>query len=193
MRPLDPIKQERIIDAVFAIAGSQGIAGINIAKISKEAGIGVGSLYTYFTNKDELIQAAYFSVENKITQQMYKDFDISLPVKVSLKRIYLNTLRYRLRHYNETVFIDQYIQSNYVQLNFEKQVADFELQNKPLYDLLKKGQQEGILNKVALFTATSFINGAIRSASNGMAQKLIPIKKQTIDECFTMMWRGIST
>ncbi|TDW51780.1 TetR family transcriptional regulator [Flavobacterium sp. 270] len=192
MKPLDPIKQERIIEAVFAIAGTQGIAGINIALISKEAGIGVGSIYTYFKNKEELIQAAFFSVEDKITKEMYAGFDIAIPVKISFKRIFMNTLKYRLRHYNQTVFIDQYIQSNYIQLNFDKQIKEFERKNSALYELINKGQKEGVLVKILPFTMICYIIGSIRSASNGMAQKYIPLKKQVIEECFNMMWKGIS-
>lgn len=192
MKPLDPIKQERIIEAVFAIAGTQGIAGINIALISKEAGIGVGSIYTYFKNKEELIQAAFFSVEDKITKEMYAGFDIAVPVKISFKRIFMNTLKYRLRHYNQTVFIDQYIQSNYIQLNFDKQIKQFERKNSALYELIQKGQKEGVLVKILPFTMICYIIGSIRSASNGMAQKYIPLKKQVVEECFNMMWKGIS-
>ncbi|MEN2401106.1 TetR/AcrR family transcriptional regulator [Flavobacterium sp. MC2016-06] len=193
MKPLDPIKEERIIEAVFTIAGIHGIAGINIARISKEAGIGVGSIYTYFKNKEELIQAAYVSVEDKITKEMYAGFDINIPVKISFKRIFMNTLKYRLRHYNETVFIDQYVQSNYVQLNFDKQIKDFEIKNSSLYDLIQKGQKEGVLVMFTPFTMICYIIGAIRSASNGIAQKFIPLQKQVIDDCFNMMWKGISS
>ncbi|KFF03040.1 TetR/AcrR family transcriptional regulator [Flavobacterium reichenbachii] len=191
MKPLDPVKQERIIEAVFTIAGTQGIAGINIAGISKEARIGVGSIYTYFKNKEELIQAAYFSVEDKITKEMYAGFDLDLEIKTSFKRIFMNTLKYRLRHYNETVFIDQYVQSNYVQLNFDKQIKEFEIKNEALYRLIEKGQKEGILSDAASFTLICFIFGAVRSASNGIAQNFILLKKQMIDECFNMMWKGI--
>ena len=124
---------------------------------------------------------------------MYKGYNADLPIRDSLKQIYINTLKYRLKHYNESVFIDQYIQSNYVQLNFVKQVKEFEEQNKPLYDLIKRGQSDGVITQLAPFTLISFINGAIRSSSNGIAQKLIPLKKQTIHACFDMVWKGIAS
>ena len=193
MRPLDPIKQEKILQAVFVITGRQGLTGININAISKQSGVGVGSIYTYFNNKEELIQAAYSYAEEKVTAFIYKQYDPSSPVKESLKYIYINTLNYRLKHHNETVFIDQYISSNFVQLNLEKQVKEFELQNKPLYDLIARGQKDEIITDTATaFTIINFINGAIRSCANGVAQKLIPLKKDTIEACFLMAWKGIS-
>ncbi len=192
MRPLDPAKQEKIIQSVFEITGKYGLAGINIADISKAAGVGAGTLYTYFKNKEEIVQSAYSSVEDKMTQKMYEQFDINMPVKQSLKLIYINMLNYRLNHYNETVFIDQYIQSNYIQLNFSKQMSEYELQNKPLYDLLNKGQKEGIIKMQAPIVLISFFDGAVRSCSTGIVQKLFPLNQQIIDDCFDLLWRGIT-
>jgi hypothetical protein len=126
-----------------------------------------------------------------MTQAMYRDFDIKLPVRQSLKKIYINMLNYRLNHYDETVFIDQYQQSGYIQLNFSKQLAEYEKQNKPLYDLLEKGQQEGIIKTLDAIVLISFFDGAVRSCSTGIIQKLFPLSQQLIDDCFDMAWRGL--
>ena len=192
MRPLDPDKREKIIQSVFLLAGREGLASVNIAGISKTAGIAIGTLYTYFKNKEEAIQSAYSSVEGQMTQKMYAHFDLNLPVRQSLKQIYLNMLNYRLNHYNETVFIDQYIQSNYIQLNFEKQMTEFEIQNKPLYDLLRKGQQEGLVKNSEIIMMISFFDGSVRACSTGIIQKLFPLTQEVTDHYFDMIWRGIT-
>ena len=192
MRPLDPIKKEKILQAVFSIVGQQGLADVQISTISEASGVGVGSIYTYFKTKEELIQAAYSYAEDKVTAIIYKGYDAGQPIKNSLKKIYINTLKYRLKHYNESVFIDQYIRSGYVQLNLKKQVREFELQNKPLYEIIARGQKEGVIIETKPFTLINFINGAIRSSSNGMAQRLISVSKDTIEICFLMTWKGIS-
>jgi len=192
MRPLDPDKREKILKSVYVLTGKQGLASVNISGISKTAGIAAGTLYTYFKNKEEVIQLAYLAVEDKMTQEMYRDFDINVPVRQSLKRIYINMLNYRLEHYDETVFIDQYQQSGYIQLNFSKQLAEYEKQNKPLYDLLEKGQQEGIIKTLDAIVLISFFDGAVRSCSTGIIQKLFPLNQQLIDDGFDMIWRGMS-
>ena len=150
MRPLDQDKREKILKSVFVLTGKQGLASVTISGISKTAGIAAGTLYIYFKNKEEVVQLAYAAVEDKMTQAMYCDFDINVPIKQSLKKIYINMLHYRLKNYNETVFIDQYQQSGYIQLNFSKQLAEYKKQNKTLYDLLEKGQNEGISDSTML-------------------------------------------
>ncbi len=192
MRPLDPDKRENILKAVFILTGKQGLASVTISGISKTALIATGTLYVYFKNKEELVQLAYAAVEDKLTQAMYRDFDINVPIRQSLKQIYINMLNYRLNNYDETVFIDQYIQSGYIQLNFSKQLAEYEKQNKPLYDLLEKGQQEGIIKALDAIILISFFDGAVRSCSTGIIQKLFSLSQQLIDDCFDMIWRGMS-
>ena len=192
MRPLDPDKREKILKSVYVLTGKQGLASVTISGISKTAEVAAGTLYIYFKNKAEVVQLAYAAVEDKMTQTMYRDFDINLPVRQSLKKIYINMLNYRLNHYDETVFIDQYQQSGYIQLNFSKQLAEYEKQNKPLYDLLEKGQREGIIKALDAIILISFFDGAVRSCSTGIIQKLFPLSQQLIDDCFDLAWRGIS-
>lgn len=192
MRPLDPDKKEKILNSVFVLTGKQGLASVTISGISKTAGIAAGTLYIYFKNKEEVVQLAYAAVEDKMTQAMYSDFDINIPIRQSLKKIYINMLNYRLNNYDETVFIDQYQQSGYIQINFAKQLAEYEKQNKPLYNLLEKGQQEGIIKAMDAIILISFFDGAVRSCSTGIIQKLFLLNQQLIDDCFDMIWRGMS-
>ncbi|MFH6991220.1 TetR/AcrR family transcriptional regulator [Flavobacterium sp. FlaQc-48] len=192
MRPLDPDKREKILKSVLVLTGKQGLASVTISGISKTAGIAVGTLYIYFKNKEEVVQLAYAAVEDKMTRAMYRDFDINVPIKQSLKQIYINMLNYRLNNYGETVFIDQYQQSGYIQLNFSKQLAEYERQNKPLYNLLEKGQKEEIIKALDAIILISFFDGAVRSCSTGIIQKLFPLSQQLIDDNFDMIWKGMS-
>lgn len=192
MRPLDPDKREKILKSVYALTGKHGLQSVTISGISKTAGIAAGTLYIYFKNKEEIIQLAYAAVEDKMTQEMYHNFDIQLPIKQSLRKIYVNMLNYRLKNYDETVFIDQYQQSGYIQLNFSKQLAEYEKQNKPLYNLLEKGQQEGIIKGVDAIVLISFFDGSVRSCSTGIIQKLFPLSQQLMDDYFDMIWRGMN-
>ena len=191
MRPLDPDKREKILKAVYVLTGRQGLASVTIAGISKIAAVAAGTLYIYFKNKEEVVQMAYAAVEDKMTQEMYRDFDSSTPIKESLKKIYINMLNYRLNNYDETIFIDQYQQSGYIQLNYSKQLTEYEKQNKPLYDLLEKGQQEGIIKELDAIILISFFDGAVRSCSTGIIQKLFQLSQKLVDDCFDLIWKGI--
>ncbi|MDR3711342.1 MAG: TetR/AcrR family transcriptional regulator [Puia sp.] len=191
MKPLDPTKRENILDAVYRIVGRKGLAGVSIKEISMQANLGIGSIYTYFSGKEEVIEAAFFYAEHNITTMMFTGLDINAPVKKSLAKIYFNALKYRLKHYDEAVFIDQYMQSNYVQINLAKQFKEYEAQHLPLYSVIKKGQEEGILNNLPPFLMINYFLGVVRSTSNGMLQRVIPLNKMNITYSFNMAWRGL--
>jgi AcrR family transcriptional regulator len=55
-RRLDPGRQNAIIQAVMDDAAERGPSGINITEVAHRAELSVGSLYQYFTNRDNLIE-----------------------------------------------------------------------------------------------------------------------------------------
>lgn len=191
MKPLDPLKRKNILNAVCSIAGRKGLAGIGIKEISIQAKLGASSIYTYFSGKEAVIEAAFSYAELNLTTMMFRDLDTKAPVKKSLAKIYYNALKYRLKHYDETVFIDQYMQSNYVQIDLARQFKEYEAQHLPLYTVIKKGQGEGILKNLPPFLLINYFLGVVRSTSIGMLQKVIPLTKKNITDSFNLAWGGL--
>lgn len=54
-RRLDPERQQAIISAIVDEAIEKGPTAINIKRVAKRAGVSVGSLYTYFPNRDKML------------------------------------------------------------------------------------------------------------------------------------------
>ncbi|MEW5959299.1 MAG: TetR/AcrR family transcriptional regulator [Chloroflexota bacterium] len=57
-RRLDPDRQQIIIAAILSEAIEKGPADLNIKQVAERAGVSVGSLYTYFGNRDGLMNFA---------------------------------------------------------------------------------------------------------------------------------------
>jgi len=51
-------QKQRLIDAAQKIIAQKGLAGLTVQDVTEEADMAVGSFYTYFPNKDALIEAA---------------------------------------------------------------------------------------------------------------------------------------
>ncbi|MHA3067253.1 TetR/AcrR family transcriptional regulator [Lacticaseibacillus saniviri] len=59
MRTQDLEKRERILDSTEQIIRTDGIAAVSLSKIAKAANIAPGTLYTYFTDKNDMLRALY--------------------------------------------------------------------------------------------------------------------------------------
>jgi len=89
-RRLDPERQRSVILAILAEAAEKGPARVNIKAVAKRAGAAVGSLYTYFPNRDGMLDFAEKLVTRFMLEEMasYRPFLVSLPLREGL-RLYL--------------------------------------------------------------------------------------------------------
>jgi len=49
-------KKERIFEAAREILGEQGFYGLSIAVVAKKARVAAGTIYRYFSDKDDLLR-----------------------------------------------------------------------------------------------------------------------------------------
>ncbi len=57
-RRLDPERQQAILNAILEEAAEKGPAALNIKHVAERAGVSVGSLYTYFPDRDGMLAFA---------------------------------------------------------------------------------------------------------------------------------------
>jgi AcrR family transcriptional regulator len=79
-RPRSDGKRKAILDAALRVIADRGVAHAPTSAISRAAGVAEGSLFTYFANKDELLNELYL--------ELRRDFDTALdgyPVQADTK------------------------------------------------------------------------------------------------------------
>src|SRR5512137_2928482 len=91
-RRLDPQRQDAIIQAILDEAAERGPASLNIKQVAQRAGVSVGSLYQYFTDRDTMLD---FAVEMCVRATSdgfgeYSTYLASLPVREALS-VYLTS------------------------------------------------------------------------------------------------------
>ena len=59
MRLRDDIKKEKIFDAALDVALTYGFGGLTVNKIASIATVAPGTVYIYFTNKEDLLNQLF--------------------------------------------------------------------------------------------------------------------------------------
>jgi len=156
MKPRDPDKINKIFDATLDIVSKEGLAGLTMAKVSSISDLGMGTIYNYFQNKEDIIYELFISLENKLSENIYAELVDGDPFIINLKRIFTSYFMVRWENERELKFIDQYRTSGYM-------TEDAETHEEALYsrayEIIEQGKKELIIKYVDnrfLLTNTTF-------------------------------------
>ncbi len=65
-RPLVDDKRRIILDAALRVFAERGFHGTNVPEVAGQAGVGVGTLYRYFENKEALVNQVYRDAKQRL-------------------------------------------------------------------------------------------------------------------------------
>ena len=108
-----PAKCVDILEATLELIAEQGFHKTPTSQIAKKARVGVGSIYRYFTDKDDLIQKLLLYVIEKETRAVLHGHDPSAPLREQYIHICTNTIQFAIRCPNEVNFLQQFRHSPY--------------------------------------------------------------------------------
>ena len=130
-------KKDAILNAALKLFAEQGFHAAPMSQIAETADIGVGTIYRYYKNKEELIDDLYLEVRRRMAEEIIKGQDTSAPVKHEFNRSMKNLIRYLVMHPEEIQFSNQYEHSPFITDATRREV---EKTVSPLADLLLRGR-----------------------------------------------------
>ncbi len=85
-RRLDPERQQAILTAILDEASEKGPTALNIKQVARRAGVSVGSLYTYFPNREGMLAFAVELCVRFMTDAFdeFRPYLIGLPLREAL-------------------------------------------------------------------------------------------------------------
>jgi hypothetical protein len=118
----------------------------------------------------------------------FKDYDDQLPFKIGFKIIWLNLLKYRLQHFNEAIFTEQYYHSPFI-TETTKEMTQKMFQ--PLYKLVNRGKNEKLLKDIDSFILLVFMISGINEFAKHSIYRGIKITEPLMEQMFNLCWDGI--
>ena len=106
-------KRTAILEAALDLFAENGFHGSPTALIARRAEVGVGTIYRYFKDKDELVRELFAELHDRANVRVYADFQKEEPVKERFIRLFSQILRFFLESPREFRFFEQYYYSPY--------------------------------------------------------------------------------
>jgi AcrR family transcriptional regulator len=186
VRVKDIHKVDLIYKSSLELIRTDGIAGLTMSKLARRAGLATGTLYIYFKSKEELLNTLYLKLNAESAERFMMGYDPEVSLQSSLKKVWLNYLKHRIEHYDESIFLEQYYRSPFIS---KDHLEKAESMKTPVHSLIRRGKEEGFIRDDVedemLFLA---MLGFIRELADEHVTSVYELNKERIEKAFQLSW-----
>ena len=163
-------KEEAILNAAFEVFRENGFTNTSMKDIAVKAGLGKGTLYEYFQNKEDL----FIQVVKIKTNYFFNDINRRISEKITLREILNEIIKFTQETIEESKFFFKFMMfGEFLEISGEAKETLYEmfLSSREEYvdllrELFEKGFADGILREFDWVFAASCIPDMISSYCN---------------------------
>jgi AcrR family transcriptional regulator len=182
-------KRDSIYETALRLFNENGFDRTPTARIAKESGVAIGTLFHYFSTKEELINSLYLKCKDSLIGKMLDGTSGEKAYRGRLKRIYSNFLHWSTEYTGEFLFFQQF--SNSVHINAktkEEGLNKFSV----MLDLLREGIENEIIRKTDEgYLITVIVSLIMSNANYFIENKSILDEDEFVEESFSFIWNSI--
>ena len=184
-------KRHEILLAALELIAEHGFHDAPIAAIAERAGVGAGTIYRYFENKDVLINELFQALHNRICTGILKGYAPDSSLRERFVHLSTALLLYFIDNPLDFRYLEQYHNSPYG-VAFRRDRLLGSEGNGDLYrSLLEEGVAQQIVKDLPLVVLFALAFGPLLAVARdhilGFVELDEPLIKQTVQAC----WDGI--
>jgi TetR/AcrR family transcriptional regulator, repressor of fatR-cypB operon len=188
-RRFDEDKKRAIVDAAIRIITHNGFDATPISAIAREAGVAAGTIYIYFSSKQELIKHLYLASSKSLADFVTKDLDVTLPVKEAIRRVWKSHVEYAHAHRLEFRFLEQFANSPHIDRLTKKQGLRTV---EPVMDQFERAKRERVVQDLPIEMIYVHLFAPIDALMKMHRNDEFKFSDKRIELIFETSWRSIS-
>lgn len=187
-------KRTAILKAAMELIAENGFHGAPTAMIASRAGVGTGTIYRYFADKDMLIKEVHQDVEARLHPALMEEYPADQSVRRRLEHYYTGLLRFFIDNPMEFKFLGQFYDSPYgVALRRDKIFAETSSNDRceTMKTLFEQGLTEGIIKDLPLVILFALFFGTLISVARDHILGFIDLDEQLIRRTAEACWDAL--
>lgn len=186
-----PAKRAEIVRAALEIIAEHGFHGAPIAAIATRAGVGAGTIYRYFANKDLLIAALYQEVEERLFPFVLQGYERQRPVRERFLHLGKALLRYFIANPLDFRYVEQFHNSPYgAALRRDRLLRKRE--NRDVFrELFEDGIAQQVMKDLPLTVLFALAFGPIFSLARDHILDFTALDADLIAKAIEACWDGV--
>ncbi len=180
-----PNKKSVVFEATLKLIAEQGFQGAPMSQIAQEANIGVGSIYRYFANKDDLVNALYLDVKTRLSGYILQGYRPEASVEECFRHIFGRVVRYCVKNPAELSFAEQYENSPAITQSTREEGSRI---SAPVNTLFKQAVAQGLVKNLPLEMLGALIYGAVISLAKLYLSGNVKITETSLNAGLDAVW-----
>lgn len=181
-------KRILIMDVTLKLLSEHGFHGTPISLIAQSAGVGAGTIYRYFSNKEELINELFKEIKRNIIRAMLTDYLEEGTYKERFKHLWKNMLHFFMDHPKEFQFIEQHRYAPYMS-NLTREESFMILSPIMMFFIESKGAKA--MKDLPLYTIIALLYGPIVSLLKQHIDHNQTLTNERIEQAVDACWDAI--
>ena len=148
----------------------------------------MGTIYRYFSGKEDLINALYIDVKTRLAQYTLQNYSGSMPVHESFLLLLRNIVDYFIANPAELLFMEQYANSPLITpATHEEGLRMFE----PVSSMFKRAKEETLLKELPIELLSTLAYGATIALVKLCLFGEVKLDESTLDAGVDAIWDAI--
>lgn len=181
-------KTERILNAALELIIERGLERTPMSKIADRAEVGMGTVYKYFKNKEDIINVIYVKIKEEEAEMVFVNNGLSSGVKETFIDYYSRMIDYFLDNPLKFNFISQYAFSPIIKKNTQQKAM---LKFYYFDELYNKGIEEKLFKEIKAEHLTFFVFSAIAYWIKAAKELNIEINEAYKSLLLQMAWDAV--
>jgi len=181
-------KQEKIIQTAMTLIAKKGFHGAPMSMIAEKAGIGVGTIYRYFENRDVLIKSIYREKEALLVDFLLKNYPHGQPVRECFFHVGTGLVGFFVQNTMEFKYFGQFHNSPYGEAHRRNRVLASGSNPDIFMELYNRGLDQQVIKNLppAIFINLAFapIIWSLRDHISGMVQLDATLTQLIVASCW---------
>jgi len=180
-------KRNVLLNAALELFAEKGFHGAPTSQLAQRAGVGVGTIYRYFTDKDELIRELYHEVRERVHSRVFADPSAGQPLRERYLRAMSRLLRFFLANPLEFRFMEQYYFSPF---SGDDDCAAPE-ENETVRQMLITARAEQVVKEAHISVLQALAFGPLVALAKEHINRNVAVDDEMIRQTVEASWDGL--
>lgn len=186
-----PDKRREIISAALDLFVEQGFHGAPMALIAERAGVGAGTIYRYFENRDILIREIYKELESEIIPFITDGYSDSAPFRARFLHLGTRFLRYCIEYPLHFRYLEQFHNSPFGVAHRRDKLLGKEGQCNVFKELFEQGLAQQVVKEFPLPMLFSLLFGPLLAVARDHILGFIHLDDSMINRTIEASWDAV--